>query len=357
MSKSAGSGIIDMLKLGMSNWDSGWYINLVETGYHWNGDSTAEQTAAISFMFPLMSLIFKWVFRTSSWAAVAGTNMLCSYFVLLLLYRLSMIITDGDTYKADLAVTLLAFAPGNIYMTAGLLEGALLLWIVLGLLFLERKQYLGFAFCMGCAVGVNTTAVFGAVVLVLDYWFINRHKATLKNVGRFIGYGVLTVWGILAQMMYFAYKFSDPFAMFKAQTAWGNGVVGNKSFNIKGIIRLLAIPVTNFSELLYNDDYIVSLFFLAIAAFVIALAVKTKFKLSRLDWLDMLFVLGAMSVVLLTSLQPDHVSRHAVRCALIIPLFLKHVRNDVLKKVSHLSVAVCVYFSFITAVQFSYHME
>ncbi len=85
-----------------------------------------------------------------------------------------------------------------------------------------------FRAALWCGVGsaIAPTMVFIAAALCLHGAFKwVTEKAKPREIPKFIAFGLLSVSGLLAFMVYMFFNFHDAFVFIKAQDAWGTSAI------------------------------------------------------------------------------------------------------------------------------------
>jgi len=200
----------------MANWDGVWYERIVTSGYYYD----PAKHSSIAF-FPGFPLLGRLVQITTGLDAVMSLLLVSHLCYLLLFVAVPIYLQDRDPSGewGDSTILALLFWPMTIFFRFAYTESLFVLLMVLVLMGNHRKWPLILvAVIAGSATGVRSV---GVVLAVLVVWRCLREPGSIGlRILRVLGYGCLSVWGLLAFMGYQWACFADPFAFCRTQTHW-----------------------------------------------------------------------------------------------------------------------------------------
>ncbi|GAB4426414.1 MAG: hypothetical protein Kow0031_06190 [Anaerolineae bacterium] len=206
--------ILDMFG---SRWDTGFYLNIAEEGYTYQG----ARLPSVAF-FPLLPLLIRAVTALVGDPLIAG--LLITNAALLgaavLFYRL--VDDEWGSATANRAVWYLLIFPTSFFGSAIYTESLFLLGAI-GSLYLARKGHWGGAALLG--IGVAMTRLVGLIVapMLLAEWWMQRSRQPAEERPSWAALlaPALVPAGTGAYMLYLQQTFGDPFAFANAAAAWG----------------------------------------------------------------------------------------------------------------------------------------
>ncbi|MGH6726467.1 MAG: glycosyltransferase family 39 protein [Pseudolabrys sp.] len=204
-------------------WDSGWYLDIVEHGYQYNGDNLVQQPVVFYPLYPLLAKALTIIPGTDAFLALLIVANIAALIAVLLLFEYVRRNFGDDV--ALLTVAFLSFFPTSLFLSAGYTESLTLLLIVCFFLFLRREQYFVAAVFAGLTLATRSTGLVLLPVIVWELWgrFGNDRR-------RFISYtlicSVLAASGLWLFMIYLWAAFDSPLAFASNQAAWEGGQGG-----------------------------------------------------------------------------------------------------------------------------------
>jgi Gpi18-like mannosyltransferase len=99
-------------------WDSEWYAGIAEHGYHYSGVPTGDLQPVVFYpLYPLLSGFVARMTRLSPAIALLVVANVAAVLAVVLLFRI--VRRHFDDEVALLAVALLSFYPGSLFLSAG----------------------------------------------------------------------------------------------------------------------------------------------------------------------------------------------------------------------------------------------
>lgn len=212
----------------LARWDSGWYFHIAEDGYFYNGPGQQSATA----FFPAYPTAVRVVATVVRDTIVAGVLVTVASAVIagFLLYRWTA--TKLGERAAAATILLLFLYPFSYFLFGAVYSDALfLLSAVAAFTLLERDQpvlagVVGAVACAGRPVGVAVLIGLAAVAL--------HRRGSLRAV-RLNDAGVLIAGlGFVAFVAYLWWRFDEPLAFSKVQTAEG----WNRQVSLEMIVKV-----------------------------------------------------------------------------------------------------------------------
>lgn len=210
----ASQGLLDSL----ANWDGRWYAQIVTDGYSYN----PAQPSSVAF-FP--------VFPALAWAMTAATP-LSSVNALLIISHLSLLLLlmiipvyledrpEARDWTGSVIVAVILW-PMSIFFRFAYTESLFVLLTVLVLLGNRRRWPVPVvALIAGTASGVRSVGIVPAALVMLRT--LGEPGSIAARLARAAACGVLSVWALLAFMVFQQVTFDDMFAFCRIQSRWGH---------------------------------------------------------------------------------------------------------------------------------------
>jgi len=221
-----------------ANWDSEWYLDIVDNGYHLEG----EYLQNVVF-FPLYPFLIKLVSFLMAGNVVLAGWFLSSLFLFLSLFYLFKIVKEfHQEVSPDRAIIALLIFPTAFFFNAVYTESLFLFLSLLTFYYSLKGRFLS-AGIFGLLASL--TRVTGLLLLVPVFWeYLRRHQFKIKSVltAKFLPV-MLVPFGTLGFFLYHYFRFGDFLLFFRIQEEWGR-----KLWTWKESVELLTNPsVANFA--------------------------------------------------------------------------------------------------------------
>jgi hypothetical protein len=263
------------------SWDGLWYQDIARHGYHWDPrlGILLKHYENIAF-YPLHPVIERLIMAITQSRAPAVLVLpgigfgIASIFTF---HRLVRALLPPETARR--ATMLYAIWPASIFYAMGYPTGLINLCAIAALAaYVERRYWRAFLWC-GIGTAAAPTIVFVAAGLCLDQgirWL--RARLPLRDIPRLVGFGIVSVSGMILFMLYQLYAFHDAFAFIKAQAAWGAAppldVRVVRLVDPSWYLHMLGHADWLHSHYQYNEQLALNAFSLLVAAFGIAAAFR-----------------------------------------------------------------------------------
>lgn len=236
------NNIIFQLKKALSFWDSGWYRNIVDTGYLYEPNNSQTINVAFYYIYPMTSRIVRNILGISTDAALILTSNIATYISFFLMYYLSKLINISKN-AAFIGILLYAVNPFSIFLTAGYSEPIYVLISAITIILLIKKKIIPAAFIGGLLSGIRSIGVFFTLILLIYYFLIERKKLTISNLVKISILCIISTWGKVAFILHNLIRFNEPFASEIVQKYWGN-IGGDLTIlqKIKNLIKYILTP-------------------------------------------------------------------------------------------------------------------
>lgn len=197
-----------------SRWDSSWYLDIAQNGYHLRGETIANVV-----FFPLYPLLIRWT------APLLGGNLVLTGWMLSCLFLFLAVIFLTRLTKEfhrdidpSLPTVFLLAHPAAFFLNAVYSESLFLFLSLAAVFFARRRQFLLASICVGFASATRIAGLFLVVVLLIEFVQANGWQALLSH--RVLPLALAPL-GLLAFLTYHWAEFGDFFLYLKIQTHFG----------------------------------------------------------------------------------------------------------------------------------------
>lgn len=247
----------------LSNWDTGWYLSIVDDGY---ATEIAGETN-LAF-FPVYPLLLSWLSKLGPDPVTVGVvlSLVCFLGALFLLRRL--LLEKYSERVASSTLLLVAFWPFSFFFALAYTESLFLLLAVGAFYLVHRERWWAAAACAGVASGTRFVGVFVALGVAIAFFQKDGWRPALRDLAKTAGLLVVGLTGVLAFMAYLHAHTGKAFAFVEAQRFWHNRGAGIKALEWIPEVLTTHSPstYTYVSVLLYLVPFVL---FLGLAAFVL----------------------------------------------------------------------------------------
>lgn len=206
------------------SWDGIWYLDVAQHGYSWNPATGMlprhYQNPDFYPLYPLIERVVMHVTHSTATGMLVLLGMAFGIASIFAFHRLAQRLLRPDAARC--ATAIYAFWPATVYFAMGYPTGLINLCAIAALAaYAERRRWRAALWC-GIGTGAAPTLVFMAIALCLDQglnWLFGARP--MREIPRLIGFGLLTVIGLIGFIVFQWVALHDPFAFIKAQEAWG----------------------------------------------------------------------------------------------------------------------------------------
>ncbi|MBI1902708.1 MAG: hypothetical protein HY000_37955 [Planctomycetes bacterium] len=202
----------------VARWDGDWYLAAAIKGYNYKGNE-ASSVAFFPLFVVLIAVCWQKCGFDPAWSAIGISNVaLAGVFVLLWSYSGHR---SRDTASAATSWSLLALAtfPTTFFFGAAYAESLFVFFAVLVLLGIRRNWHL---LPLAILAGVCTASrPVGVAVALPLAWHVWQTSPTAARAAARLAWVVpLSLWGILAYMLFLHIEFGDALAFVHTQDHW-----------------------------------------------------------------------------------------------------------------------------------------
>ncbi|HET9147782.1 MAG TPA: mannosyltransferase family protein [Acetobacteraceae bacterium] len=206
------------------SWDGLWYLDVAQHGYSWNPSTGMlpghYQNPDFYPLYPLIERLVMDILRNSAPAVFVATGTAFGIASVFAFERLARRLLAPDAARG--ATAIYAFWPASVYFTMGYPTGLINLCALAALSAYVERRYWRPALWCGIGTAAAPTLVFLAAGLCLDQglaWLSGTRD--VREIPRLIGFGLLSVSGLIGFIIFQWIALHDPLAFIKAQDAWG----------------------------------------------------------------------------------------------------------------------------------------
>ena len=221
----AGPGTLSERYLNLAQWDTHWYENIIDKGYHANFPVDIWNSNSVNIKFfpgyPISAKFVQWLTGLSTTVSLAIAAQLAAigfwtYFLLLLRrYKISWpLILSG--------VTLILSFPSAYFLVMPYTEPLFMMSLFGYIYWLDdkRKHSWWIAGIHGCIL--SSTKIIGAAVAILPLiYYLCSRKTRYMQKRKMIAISLMNPTGIVAYLTYVHLKFGNWQLPFMAEHAWG----------------------------------------------------------------------------------------------------------------------------------------
>lgn len=205
-------------------WDGLWYLDIAQHGYMWNpavGRLLQHyENPAFYPLYPLIERVIMDITGSSAAALIVLPGIVFGVASVFAFHRLVLRLLPERSARC--ATMVYAFWPASVYCMMGYPTGLISLFVIAAFgAYIEGRFWRAALWC-GIGAAATPTMQFVAIGLCLDQgirWL--QRRAPVRDIPRLIGFGLLSISGLLAFIAYQAIALHDPLVFLKAQDAWG----------------------------------------------------------------------------------------------------------------------------------------
>lgn len=206
-----------------NQWDGGWYLSIIRGGYKY----VPGQASNVAFfpLYPVLVRLLTFGGAVDDRLVAYLISNTALFFAIALLWKLATFEMHDATFSKHV-VQFLLFNPMTVFYSSIYTESLYLLCFV-GTLYLARTQrWLLAAACAYAAAVCRVVGLLLVVPLACEYFLQIRHDVTRRRAGvwRALICFATPALGFLTYVGYLNWKFGEPLAFMKTETAWGRGL-------------------------------------------------------------------------------------------------------------------------------------
>jgi Mannosyltransferase (PIG-V) len=230
--------IDDPLLRPLFRWDAGWYLDIAQHGYRYNGNPQQTQNIVFLPLYPLTCRLCHLSTGLSlPWCAVLLSH-LAFLFALVLLYTLAT--RELGPAVARRTVLLLAFFPASLFFSTMYTEAYYLAFSLLAFSAFRQQRWV----CGGLWAGLaSATRVPGALLILPLLCEALSRQTERRQWWRVLLASGLAGSGLVSFLAYEWFAFGDPLANFRVQgQAWGRRFGWPVRSLIEGLLKTGVAP-------------------------------------------------------------------------------------------------------------------
>lgn len=247
----------------LSNWDTGWYLSIVNDGYQ--TEIVGESNVAF---FPVYPLLMRWLSKLGHDPVAAGVGISLACFLAALFLLRRLLLEKYSPRVASSALLLIAFWPFSFFFALAYTESLFLLLAVGAFYLVHRERWWWAAACAGVASGTRVVGVFVAVGVVVAFFQKEGWRPTPRYLAKSAGLAAVGVTGLVGFMAYLKVHTGNALAFVEVQKFWHNRAEGIAGLKFIGEVLRHNPPAsyTYVSVLIYLIPFML---FLGLSVFVL----------------------------------------------------------------------------------------
>lgn len=311
-----------------SNWDGGWYSDVIKVGYQYIHTKTLlQQNVAFFPAYPILVKIVNFITTVNFIYAGLLLNILITFGIVILSFNLFELFikkynkTQYQKYSL-FPIVLPLLLPTSFYFASFYSDALLVFCLIASIYFGLKNKYILAAFFGGMASGTNPIGIVAIPTLLIMLFqqekILNKSLTNIfkSNYKKFLSIILIGGSGLFLYITYLWMRFNSPLAFINVEKAWGRSSATNFFRNISKIWNTYYIHIFNFHFFNYvRFGYLIALSNMTIPIIALLMLIVLAYK--KVWWLftyTLLSVLIPMSTGTLTS-----INRFSL---ILIPVFL-----------------------------------
>ncbi|MGE4530827.1 MAG: hypothetical protein AB7C98_05840 [Acidithiobacillus sp.] len=215
------------------NWDAGWYMDIVQHGYSYNGNPNLQQNIAFFPLYPIIMKLFSLLFGLRNGISTIIPSLAIG---IISIYTFHILAAIKLTKKGALfATAAYALYPGATFFFSAYPTSIMNLLVIVTFLAFNNKKYFTAAIATGISTASGALLVFLSATISLSYAktiLSKRNESINSKIFKIILFGLLSISGIIGFMFFQKISFGTPFAFVDVQKAWGSDSIPQRLFHI-----------------------------------------------------------------------------------------------------------------------------
>lgn len=204
------------------HWDAGWYLDIAQHGYKYNGNDLMQQNIAFFPLYPIIMKFFGQFFGLRNGIATVLPALFIGITSIYAFHALaSTILKENASLFATAAY---ALYPRATFFVSAYPTSIMNLLVILAFLSLNRKKYFMAAIATGISTAAGALLVFLSATMILAYtkeFMVQIKKGMISRIAQLILFAILSIFGIVFFIPYQHLAFGNAFAFVEVQKAWG----------------------------------------------------------------------------------------------------------------------------------------
>lgn len=207
----------------MFRWDSVSYLAIARDGYSFNGNFHQQQDIAFFPGYPLFLRLVHLLTESWSYASVELPNVALALVSIVVFYRLSQrFCAEGE---ARFVTALFALYPGNMFFYSAYPAALASFLVILSVSYFASGRMTTGAMYAGLCTAVSPFSAFFSFGLFVSevrrvQYLGLTTMAAVKTFWRFLGFGLLSLSGLLGFLVFQEIMYRNPFVFDRILGAW-----------------------------------------------------------------------------------------------------------------------------------------
>ncbi|PKY11199.1 hypothetical protein B1757_05260, partial [Acidithiobacillus marinus] len=187
----------------MIHWDAGWYLDIVQHGYHYNGNDLLQQNIAFFPLYPIIMKFFGQFFGLHNGIATVLPALFIGITSIYAFHALAKTLLNENA--SLFATAAYALYPGATFFASAYPTSIMNLLVILTFLSLRKKKYFMAAIATGISTAAGALLVFLSATITLVYAKELMFKKNIRmssRIAQLILLGFLSISGIAGFMLY-----------------------------------------------------------------------------------------------------------------------------------------------------------
>ncbi|MGC9205467.1 hypothetical protein [Acidithiobacillus sp.] len=215
------------------HWDAGWYMDIVQHGYSYNGNPNVQQNIAFFPLYPIIMKVLGQLFGLQNGVATIFPAL---FFGVASIYAFHALARTRLHENASLfATAAYALYPGATFFVSAYPTSVMNLLVIATLLAFNRKKYFLAAIAAGISTAGGALLVFLSATITLAYAnkiMFEKNQQKISGFFQVIFFATLSLFGIIGFMLYQQIAFGNALAFVDVQKAWGYKSIVDRIINL-----------------------------------------------------------------------------------------------------------------------------
>ncbi|MBU2760427.1 glycosyltransferase family 39 protein [Acidithiobacillus sulfurivorans] len=215
------------------HWDAGWYMDIVQHGYSYNGNPNDQQNIAFFPLYPIIMKVLEQLFGLQNGVATIFPALL---FGVASIYAFHALARTRLNENASLfATAAYALYPGATFFVSAYPTSIMNLLVIITFLAFNKKRYFIAAIAAGISTAGGALLVFLSATITLAYAnkiIFKENKLTTSKFFQLILFAFVSFSGIIVFMLYQQISFGNALAFIDVQKAWGYKSITERIINL-----------------------------------------------------------------------------------------------------------------------------
>ncbi len=215
------------------HWDAGWYMNIAQHGYSYNGNPMIQQNIAFFPLYPTVMKVLGELFGLHNGVATIFPALFLGVVSIYAFHALAK--TRLNENASLFATAAYSLYPGSTFFISAYPTSSMNLLVIITLLAFSQKKYFMAAIAAGISTAGGALLVFLSATITLAYAnkiMAQKNKMIASRFSQLILFGFLSLSGIIGFMLYQQIAFGNALAFIDVQKAWGYKSIIDRIVNL-----------------------------------------------------------------------------------------------------------------------------